>query len=131
MSAVTISLVIALALELLSEVAASVVALFYPLQGLKEFHVDVSPGTIFESFVIGLLFGLVSAIIAAAIYYICKKSWVGWKISYVLGVFWVIFGGSLFLAYGRTENLYLDFCPGLLIIILTFFSNRKDGVGVA
>lgn len=117
-----------LVLELLSEVLSSFIAIFTPVWGLEAFHVQVSADTLFLSFVLGLAFAFVSSTIFLAIYYVYKGAGFGWHLSCVLGVFWIVFGGSLFAVYGRVENLYLDFCPGLITFVLSYFSYRKDGV---
>ena len=114
-----------LVLELLSEVLSSFTAIFTPVWGLQAFHVQVSPDTIFLSFVLGLAFAFVSSTIFLAIYYVYKRAGFGWHLSSMLGVFWIVFGGSLFAVYGRIENLYLDFCPGLITTVLTYFSYRN------
>jgi hypothetical protein len=117
-----------LALELLSEVSSSFISIFTPAWGLEEFHVQVSTDTVFLAFVLGLAFTFVSSIIVLAIYYIYQKVRFGWYLSYTLGAFWIAFGGSLFAVYGRTENLYLDFCPGLIVSALTYVSYAKEGI---
>lgn len=116
-----------LVLQLLGEVLASFTAIFTPAWGLEAFQVQVSPDTRFLAFVVGLAFAFVSVIIFLAIYGIYKKIRFGWYLSYSLGGFWIIFGGSIFLTYGRIENLYLDFLPGLIVSTLAYFSYRNHG----
>ena len=115
-----------LVLQLIGEILGSITAIFTPVWGLETFHVSVSADTCFLAFVLGLAFAFVSVIILLAIYGIYKKIKFGWYISYSLGFFWIVFGGSLFLMYGRTENFYMDFCPGLLVGVLTYLSYQND-----
>ena len=115
----------ALMLELLSEVFCSAIALIVPAWSLTLFGVHVLPETLFLTFVLGLTFGFVAAVIALAIYWILTGERRGWHLSYLLGIFWVLFGGALFMVQGRTENIYLDLIPGIVVLALTVWSARE------
>jgi hypothetical protein len=114
-----------LTLELLSEIFSTVASIATPAWALQLFNVPVLPETIALTFVLGLVFGFVTVIIGLAIYFVFTGSRMGWLLSYVLGMFWIVFGGSLAMVYGKIENLYLDFLPGLIITTLTYFSARR------
>lgn len=119
-----------LLLELLSEVFFSFAAIVAPDWALGLFGVPVLPATQFLTFVLGMALGFVAVTIALAIYGISTGARLAWFLSLALGLFWIVFGGALFLLYGRTENLYLDMLPGLLVFGLTWLSrSREEPVG--
>ena len=116
-----------LLLELLSEVFFGSVAVVDPAWGLGLFGVEVLPSTQFLSFVLGMALCFVSAMIALSMYGIWTGARLAWLLSLALGLFWIVFGGALFLVYGRTENLYLDLLPGLAVVGLTWRSWPREG----
>jgi len=69
----TKALLTILALEFLSEVSSSFIAIFTAAWGLEEFHVRVSTDTLFLAFVLGLVFAFVSSIIVLAIYHLMSR----------------------------------------------------------
>lgn len=114
-----------LLLELLSEVFFSFAAIVAPDWALGLFGVQVLPATQFLTFVLGMALGFVAVTIALAIHGISTGTRLAWFLSLVLGLFWIVFGGALFLVYGRIENLYLDLLPGLGVLGLTWLSRSK------
>ena len=120
------ALLLLLSLQLVSEIFFCGGAMLLPGRMLSGFGVPVTSDTAFLTFVLGLMLLLASGVIFLAIREVHAGTRIGGTLSYLLGLFWVIFGGTLFTVYARVENLYLDTLPGIAICILTGLAYRED-----
>ena len=116
----------ALALELLSEMFFSFAAIFAPAWTLRLFQVEASPVALQLTFILGLFLGFISVMIALAMHGIAIGARHGWWLARALGLFWIVYGGALFLRYGRTESIYMDLFPGLIIAAAASASKIKS-----
>lgn len=111
-------LIVAFVIELVMTVGGFLM----PEMTLGAFHVEVSEISLFLGHVIAWFLLFVTLIIGYAIYQVRKNDQSGWCLSYILGAWWMGIGTTLFVCYGRTDNLFLDAAKGLLICIAAYKS---------
>lgn len=96
-----------------------------PEKLLGLFQIGVTPDTLFFAHVAAWSFLFVAIICGMAFNYVRANQRIGWTLSYVLGLWWIGIGSSLWLIYGRTDNLFLDALKGLIITASAFASRHE------
>ena len=93
---------------------------FAPVWLLGQFKLAADPGTLFLAHVISLFLPLVDGIIVFCICRIRKGDPVGWTATYFLAGWWVLVGISIFVFFGRPDNLFIDSLKGLILIVSAY-----------
>ena len=117
-------LLLHLTISLILELAISVGGIGSPATALQLFKIAATPDTRFLAFVVGWLCLFVSLICARLLYCIWKRTGDCITIGYLLGAWWLGIGIDIYIAFGKTDNLWLDSLKGLLLLILI---NRYQG----
>jgi hypothetical protein len=99
-----------------------------PEKTLEIFQVGVTNDTRFLAFIASWCLLFVAIICGLALRWVLRGDPRGWTLSYILGLWWVGIGGSLFLVYGRVDNLFLDGVKGALLTAAAYASRPRDGV---
>ena len=97
-----------------------------PAMMLSQFHVAVTPDTLFLAHVLALCFALVTALIAGALYSLMKKQQNYWFFAYTISIWWIFLGPSLYLKFGRIESLFLDTAKGLLLFLFSYLLRKNS-----
>jgi hypothetical protein len=108
---------------------ALVIECLWPIGGflvpeklLDGFKIAPTADTLFLTFVLTWCLLFVAIICAITLRLVIQNNPVGWTLSYALGLWWVGIGGSLFLLYGKVENLFLDGLKGAIIAVSAWAS---------
>ena len=111
---------------------AMVIEFLWPLGGflapdmlIGAFKMTVTPDVSFLTFVLSWCLLFVAIICTLALLLVKKSQPLGWTLSYILGLWWIGIGGSLFLIYGKVENLFLDAVKGALICAAAYASRPR------
>ncbi len=118
-------LIAILTVSLVIEVLWPVFGFFFPGLLLELFKMAPTPDVHFLAFVISWCLLFVALICGYALKLVLKNHPTGWTLSYILGLWWVGIGGSLFLLHGKIENLFLDGLKGALIVAAAYASRRE------
>ena len=95
----------------------------------KQFGVAMNADTAFLSFIVGWLCIFVSMILALSIYYLWRGSSQYAPLCYAMGFFWIAIGIAVYISFGKPDNLAIDTVKGLLIVVLTVWTQRMEPVG--
>jgi hypothetical protein len=93
-----------------------------PEKLLEAFKIQSTPDALFLTFVLAWCLLFVAVICGLALRLVLRNDPKGWTLSYLLGLWWVGIGGTLFLRYGKVENLFLDGLKGALIFAFAWGS---------
>ena len=99
----------------------------FPEKTLELFGMPANPDTRFLAFVLTWCLLFVAAACGLALWQVAKDVPAGWQLSLVLGYWWIAIGIALAIAYGRTDNLFLDSLKGGLIVIAAHLSGPGRG----
>jgi hypothetical protein len=119
-------LLITLGLGFFIELSLTVGAFFFPLELLKAFKVNSQPDSFFLIHIIGWFLIVIDTLCYLAIVKVKSGKTSGWIISYLLGIWWVALGISVFFCFGKTDNLFLDSIKGLIIVVCAKLSAPKS-----
>jgi hypothetical protein len=111
------------ALLLILLVISTIIEFLFPLGGflapakmLEIFQVGVTNDTLFLTFILAWALGFVAIVCALAARLVWGGEPLGWTLSYLLGLWWIGIGVTLFVVHGRVDNLFLDALKGALIV---------------
>jgi Na+-driven multidrug efflux pump len=116
------ALIAILTLSLVIEILWPVFGFLAPTFLLELFKMTPTPDLHFLAFVISWCLLFVALVCGYALRQVLRNQPSGWTLSYILGFWWVGIGFSLFFAYGKLENLFLDGVKGALIVAATYAS---------
>jgi hypothetical protein len=108
-------LIAVLVLAFVIEVLWPVGGFFAPETLLQGFKIGVTPDVLFLVFVLAWCLLFVAIICGLALRWVLRGEPAGWSLCYVLGLWWIGIGGTLFLRYGKVENLFLDAVKGAVL----------------
>ena len=114
-----------LSLSLLIEIAWPVLGFFFPDFLIAQFKMTPTPDVSFLTFVLSWCLLFVALVCGLALRLVLQNKAMGWTLSFILGWWWVGIGGSLFLIYGRVDNLLLDGLKGAIIVAAAFASRAE------
>ena len=107
------------------EVLWPVAGFFAPEFLIAQFKMTPTPEVLFLTFVLSWCLLFVAIICGLALKLVLKSASMGWTLSYILGLWWVGIGGSLFLLHGKIENLFLDGLKGAIICVFAYLSRGE------
>ena len=112
-------LLILLAVSLLIELALTGGAFVAPKFTLQQFGVSLTPDTAFLGYIVAWLLLFVSLVCALTWYQLWQRNPDYRVLCYLLGFWWIGIGVGIYLAFGKSDNLFLDSLKGLLLVGLT------------
>lgn len=103
-------------------ILAGIIEVLWPVLGfgapdflLTQFGMQVNADSRFLAFVLSWCLLFVALICWYAFYLVRRGERAGVQLSLILGLWWVGIGLSLFLGYGRVDNLFLDGLKGAVL----------------
>lgn len=114
-----------LTLALIIELAWPILGFFAADFLIAQFKMTPTPDVSFLAFVLSWCLLFVAVICGLTLRLVIKGQALGWTLSYALGLWWVGIGGSLFLIYGRVDNLLLDGLKGAVIVAAAYASRPE------
>ena len=100
-----------LGFALLVERLLTMGSFFSPQFVLTQFKVQTDPGTLFLARIIAWFLLFIDAAIVFAFTRIRRGDAVGWIVTKSLSVWWILLGITVFLKFGRPDNLFLHPLP--------------------
>lgn len=115
-----------LTLALLIELALTGGAFFARELTLQQFGVTTTPDTSFLGYIVAWTLFFVSLVCGLALWRVWERQPGYTTLCYLLGFWWIGIGIGIYVAFGKPDNLLLDSLKGLLIVILTSLSTKRN-----
>ncbi len=120
-------LIALLVIALIIESILCIGGFFYPEKTFEQFGVVYNSNTAFLGYIIAWFLLLVSIMIGIALWQVIKNKPFQ-TLCYLLAVWWIALGIGVYIAFNKTDNLFLDSIKGILIFICTWQVSRKENV---
>jgi hypothetical protein len=90
----------------------------------RAFGVGLTVDTSFLAYIVGWLCGLASMMLGLAIVWLWRGDAHYAPLCYLMGLFWIGIGIGIYAGFGKPDNLLIDTFKGVLIVGLTWWSQR-------
>ena len=115
-----------LSFALLVECVMTAAGFFVPTMMLEKFQIVADHGTLFLGHVIAWFLLLVDGMILYAILAIRRRDPHGWTMTRFLSGWWVLLGISIYIFFGKPDNLFLDSLKGVVLLVAAHQSQPKQ-----
>jgi hypothetical protein len=118
-------LIALLVFALIVEAVLTIGGFFLPVQTFKQFGVSYNTETAFLGHIIAWFLLFITIIIGIALWQVIyQKNYQ--LLCYLLGIWWVGLGISIYVMFNRPDNLLLDSVKGLLLVMVTRFASKHS-----